>query len=291
MMAMDWVAHWRELVEGREAQADRVRSAAGIKTGGGYWDQRAAGFREGVQQRGGETAEVLGIISPLLTSSSTALDVGAGVGRYTIPLAQQVARVTAVEPSAGMRGYLEEDARATGLTNVTVVPATWEAARVEPCDIVLCSHVVYFITDIRAFLEKVRSNARGYVFMAIRTNQRDAALRELWEIVHKEARVPEPGLMDLYPTLRQVLGVTANVQVVTYGGGRNPLGRFDSIEDAMPEVRRQLLVAEGSPSEATALSYLRERMVQEEGKWGLPSATVANAVVWWDNRAGSRNVV
>ena len=278
------------MVEGREAQAERVRSAAGINAGGGYWDQRAAGFREGVQQRGGETAEVLGIISPFLTSSSTVLDVGAGVGRYTIPLAKQAARVTAVEPSTGMRGYLEEDARTAGLTNVTVVLSAWEAANVEPCDIVLCSHVVYFISGIRAFLEKVRDNARGQVFMAIRTNQRDAALRELWEIVHKEPRVPEPGLMDLYPTLRQVLGVTANVQVVTYGGGRNPLGRFDSVEDAMPEVRRQLLLAEGSPSESAALVYLRERMVQEDGKWVLPSMTVANAVVWWDNRSGSRNL-
>ena len=213
------------------------------------------------------------------------------MGRYTIPLAHRVGQVIAVEPSAGMRGFLEEDAKAAGLGNVAVVGSTWEDAHVEPCDVVLCSHVVYFIANIRAFLEKVHAHAKGHVFMAIRTNQRDAVLRELFERVHKEPRVPEPGLMDLYPTLHQVLGVTANVQVVTYGAGRNPLGAFDAVEDAMPEVRRQLLLAEGSAEEGIAREYLRERMVRVDGKLVLQGPGVANAVVWWDNRAGSTNLV
>lgn len=288
---IDWVAHWKDLVEGREAQAERVRQRQGIQTGGGYWDQRASGFREGVQARTGETEEVLGIIEPYLTAETTVLDVGAGVGRYAVPLAQRVKSVIAVEPSGGMRRYLDEDAKAAGLTNIAVVPATWDQASVEPSDVVLCSHVVYFVANIKGFLEKVRDACQGHCFMAVRTNQRDAQLRVLWELIHKEPRVPEPGLMDLYNTLYQVLGVTANVQIVTYGSGRNALGSFDSPEDALPEVRRQLLLTEGSDEEKQALAYLKDRMVAQEGKWVLPGPGVSNAVVWWDNRAGSRNFV
>lgn len=288
---VDWVGHWKELVEGREAQAERVRQRQGIQAGGGYWDQRAAGFREGVQGRSGETDEVMAIIGPHLTPEITVLDVGAGVGRYAIPLARRVKRVIAVEPSGGMRRFLEEDAKAAGVTNVAVVPAAWEQASVEPCDVVLCSHVVYFIANIKGFLEKVRDACRGHCFMAVRTNPRDAQLRVLWELIHKEPRVPEPGLMDLYNVLYQVLGVTANVQIATYGSGRNALGSFSSVEDALPEVRRQVLIAEGSAEEAETLAYLKERMVSQDGKWMLPGAGVSNAVVWWDNRAGSRNFV
>lgn len=288
---IDWVAHWKELVEGREAQAERVRQGQGIEAGGGYWDQRAAGFREGVQARSGETEEVLGVIAPFLTPESTVLDVGAGVGRYTVPLAQRVKRVIAVEPSGGMRRYLEQDAKAAGATNIVVVPATWEQASVDPCDVVLCSHVVYFIANIKGFLEKVPDTCRGHCVMAVRTNQRDAQLRVLWELIHKEPRVPEPGLMDLYNALYQVLGVTANVQIVTYGSGRNALGSFESPEEALPEVCRQVLIAEGSDEEEQALAYLKERMVVQDGKWVLPGPGVSNAVVWWDNRVGSRNFV
>jgi hypothetical protein len=177
------------------------------------------------------------------------------------------------------------------VTNIAVVPATWEQASVDPCDVVLCSHVVYFIANIKGFLEKVRDASRGHCFMAVRPNQRDAPLRVLWELIRKEPRVPEPGLMDLYNALYQVLGVTANVQIVTYGSGRNALGSFDSPEEALPEVRRQLLLAEGSDEEEQALAYLKERMVVLDGKWVLPGPGVSNAVVWWDNQAGSRNLV
>ncbi len=285
----DWTAYWREMVEGREAQAARLRARLGPAPAN-YWDQRAAGFREGVQRRGGETAEVLDLILARCAPESTVLDVGAGVGRYALPLARSVRRVVAVEPSAGMRGFLEEDIRAGGIKNVSVVPATWLEAEVEPADVVLCSHVVYFMPDIRAFLEKVDRTARSYVFMAVRTAQRDATLRELWGLVHAEPRVPEPGLMDLYNTLYQVLGVCANVQLVTYGSGSNPLGAFDSVEDALPEVRRQLLIGEGSREEQTARSYLQQHMVRQDGKLVLPSPPIANAIVWWDNRPGSRNL-
>lgn len=288
---IDWVRRWRELVEGREAQAERARGGQVMRTAGGYWDQRAAGFRQGVAGRTGETDEVLAVMERFLTPDTTVLDVGAGVGRYAVPLTQRVKQVTAVEPSSGMREFMSQDAAAAGVKNLEVVAESWEDATVQPVDVVLCSHVVYFIADIRAFLDKVAAHARGYVFMAIRTNQRDAALRELWGLVHQEPRVPEPGLMDLYPALHQVLGVCANVQVVTYGGGRNPLGAFDSVEDALPEVRRQVLIDEGSSEERAALDYLRERMVRDDRKLVLPGPSVSNAVVWWDNRVGSKNLV
>lgn len=155
---VDWVQRWRELVEGREAQAERIRhreqpfdGAQGTR-GGGYWDQRAAGFRQGVAGRSGETEEVLAVMAPFLTPDTTVLDVGAGVGRYAVPLAQLVKQVTAVEPSSGMREFMSQDAAAAGLKNLEVVAASWEDATVQPVEVVLCSHVVYFITDIRVFL-------------------------------------------------------------------------------------------------------------------------------------------
>ncbi len=71
----------------------------------------------------------------------------------------------------------------------------------------------------------------------------------------------------------------------------SPMGLFNSAEDAMVELRRLLVLKEGSPKERMALDYLRERMVQVDGRYTLPGPAVGNAMVWWDNRPGSGNFV
>ncbi len=70
--------------------------------------------------------------SPCSTSSrrsarpdSTWLDIGAGAGRYTLPLALRVRQVIAVEPSAGMRRALRTGLDEHGIDNVRVVPGFW----------------------------------------------------------------------------------------------------------------------------------------------------------------------
>lgn len=45
---------------------------------------------------------------PQLQPTDTVLDIGAGTGRHAVFLASQVAQIIAVEPSASMRGHLEQ---------------------------------------------------------------------------------------------------------------------------------------------------------------------------------------
>ena len=46
------------------------------------------------------------------------LDVGAGGGRYALPLALAVREVVAIDPSPSMLGALSEDAAADGIENI-----------------------------------------------------------------------------------------------------------------------------------------------------------------------------
>ena len=286
---IDWVARWRQLVQGRQGQTQRIRRRQG-NAAGSSWDLQAGGFRDGLKQRKAETRQVLEIIQASCTPQSTVLDIGAGVGRYAIPLAGRVRQVFAVEPSEIMGRFLLEDAEAEGVTNLTVIPNSWEKAEVEPCDLVLCSHVLYFLPDIHSFLQWVQRHASAFCFVVVRKAPRDPGLRALWQLVHQEPRLPEPGLLELYHSLHQVLGICANVQVLS-GTVGSPLELFNSEEDAMVELRRLLVLKEGSPKERMALDYLRERMVQVDGRYTLPGPAVGNAMVWWDNRPGSGNFV
>jgi tRNA/tmRNA/rRNA uracil-C5-methylase (TrmA/RlmC/RlmD family) len=62
------------------------------------------------------------------------VDVGAGAGRFVIPLARRVRQIVAVEPSEAMRTALARDVQPAGLTNVQVVPQRWdEVSHVRAC--------------------------------------------------------------------------------------------------------------------------------------------------------------
>ena len=287
---MDWVQHWRQLVESREAQAQRLREQAGL-TALNYWDQRAGGLRRNVQQGAAEGDRFLDLVVAHLTPESTVLDVGAGVGRYALPLAKQVRQVVAVEPSRGMRSFLAEDAATQGITNLEVVSSPWEEAQAPPCDIVLCSHVVYSILDIRSFVEKLHRHAVAHCFIAIRTSPRDGQLRDLWKAIHGDERVPEPGFIELYNVLYQSLGVCANVEVISFRGSGNPLGTFETPDEAAAQLRDLLYVAEGTSQEAALRDYMSEHMVEREGRLTLPGPRVGAAVLWWGNQTESWNLV
>src|SRR5829696_17026 len=53
------------------------------------------------------------------------LDIGAGAGRYALPLALHVAEVIAVEPSVSMRNALRTGKSEHGLENLRLVGAAW----------------------------------------------------------------------------------------------------------------------------------------------------------------------
>ena len=87
------------------------------------------------------------------------LDVGAGGGRYALPLALAVREVVAIDPSPSMLAALVEDAAAAGIENVRVIKARWPM----PSDprpsatSALMAHVGYDIAEIGPFLDAARS--------------------------------------------------------------------------------------------------------------------------------------
>ena len=82
-----------------------------------------------------------------------------------------------------------------------------------------------------------RWHARAFCFAVARKAPRGPGLRELWQLVHQEPRLPVPGLLELYRSMYQVLGVCANVLVLS-GTAGSSLGLFNSADDARVEFAR-----------------------------------------------------
>src|SRR3954470_24119758 len=114
---VDWAERWRRLVQARQG-SDAPASAGG----GNRWDQRAERFARMTQNLDPRADLFASTLIEAVRPTDSVLDVGAGAGRYTMPIAPHVARVTAVEPSGGMRAQLEQQLAARGYANVTVVP-------------------------------------------------------------------------------------------------------------------------------------------------------------------------
>lgn len=270
---IDYAARWRALVAGRDEQR-----GAGYRDGDAErdpWRSRADRFAT-YSERLPDDDYLFARLRAEVRPEDTILDVGAGAGRYTVPLARLARRVVAVEPSPAMLGHLGARIAAAGVDNVAVVGAAWPDAEVEPADVVLCSHVVYGVREIAPFMRALDAHTRRICLIAIRVNQHPG-IAELSAALKGEAHLRQPELIDLYPLLAD-LGIVADVQSFPATGSFH----FADPEAALAHYRDRLRVAPGSTDEATLRTVINERLVQEpDGRWRWPGILPRNAIVSW----------
>src|SRR5215467_8630019 len=128
--SMSALEAWKQRVTAHREQSHRMRSALGV-TGQDRWEPFSAFFKADPHRT--DDSEV-NRLAQEVTPSATLLDVGAGAGRFALPLALRCKQVTAVEPSPSMRETLYHLAAEAGITNVTVMAHRWEDVEVEPVD-------------------------------------------------------------------------------------------------------------------------------------------------------------
>lgn len=275
---IDYLARWSKLIEARTDQGRRLdqQHARPDEWAGA----RAARFQAAVG-RAAEDDPLLEHLSPRLRPTDTVLDVGAGPGRHVIPLARRVARVIAVEPSTAMRAQLREAIARERLSNVEIIEARWPVSTVDPADVVICSHVVYGVAEIERFVRALGTAARRHVAIVLRYGQREGPLLDLFARVWGERRGLAPTCVDLVGVLAQ-LGIYANLTVAPMGAGSGRATRFPSFEDAVAQVRADLLNPVSPEAEAIIRADLASRLVAIDGEFELPRPTGYAGILWWD---------
>ena len=168
MIPTDWADLWRDLAS-RDVQASDEGAAQMVER----W--------RGVARKldGGDTQDsdpLLDHVLARLTPEMTVLDVGAGIGRWALPITRRVRRVTAVEPLLGMRQVLVERATAQGVANLDVLDAPWLTAQVPPHDAVVAAHATYTTTDLLGFVRKMEACARRSCYLAFRVPAHDGII-------------------------------------------------------------------------------------------------------------------
>jgi 2-polyprenyl-3-methyl-5-hydroxy-6-metoxy-1,4-benzoquinol methylase len=268
---------WQELVERRRRQMDDAYASIG-RNSKDYWALRV-GRASGLRRRAADDDRLLQMLLACASQTTTVLDVGAGAGRYTRALASHVARVTAVEPDAAMAGLLERAIAEEELGNVDLIRAAWQDAEVEPCDVVLCTHVLYPIAEPVSFVRKLDAHARRACFLALReTAPEPEPLSRLWRHYHGEPRFLQPGFLEAYNLLHE-LGIYANVRILRVTGS---MWSFEDLDQAVATVHEHLILPEGAEIDAHLRRELEQSLVRD-GEWlTLPMQPPPSAILWWE---------
>jgi SAM-dependent methyltransferase len=267
------------MVIAQQAQSDRLREQSAPR------DRKFAppsveSFR--ADRERADDARVLDALSALVASDGTFVDVGAGAGRFAIPLARRVARVIAVEPSETMRTALESDAQRSGIRNIEVVASRWEEAVRVSGDVVISAHVVYPLLDIEPFVRKLDAAARSHVVIVVFERTPLSWLADFWPRVQGEARLPAPHLPQVVDVVAELGFGPASVELIE-------VEPFDlgPPDIARQKLRRRLYVAPGSPADERLAAAMQE-LLDERGGLLVPRVQVpirVGLVQWSPNRA------
>ncbi|MBX3015065.1 MAG: class I SAM-dependent methyltransferase [Caldilineaceae bacterium] len=177
-----------------------------------YWADHATGYDEDSRTPGNYEG-TLAAIQALVRPTDTLLDVGAGAGRFALPLAHAARHVTALDHARPMLALLQQKVLQQRLANVTTVEAAWETATVAPHDVVLAAWSLYRLPDLLAGMQKLIAVTRRTLIIvagAGHSIRHDPHLRRFWPQADRD---DTPMHIYYYGVLWQA-GVHPELQIV-----------------------------------------------------------------------------
>ncbi len=256
---------WAARVEANREQVERIRE---VPDGADFYAPVNSLFRADPTRT---DDPVLDALMRLVRPGETWLDVGAGAGRFALPIARALdpsgGSVIALDVSPSMLETLREIADDYAIENVRTIEGRWppagRAASDVEADVVLIAHVAYDIEAIGPFVDAMEAAARRLCVAVLMERQPSSIADVCWPPVHGEARVPLPALPEFVALLR-ARGRRVQVTMLE----REPR-RFERRDELVGFLRRQLWIADGGEKERRFLDALETLIVEEDGRFGV----------------------
>jgi SAM-dependent methyltransferase len=197
-----------------------------------------------------------------LPQGGAVLDVGAGGGAASLPLAPVAGRLVAVDESAAMVASFLDAAGQRGVA-AEGVEGSWPevAGRVGPADVVVCHHVLYNVADLAPFVRALTGHARRRVVAELTERHPLVGLAPLWRRFHGLERPTGPGAGDAVAAL-----AAAGLEVDRQDWEHQDQFGFDDFDELVAFTRRRLcLPADRDPEVGQAL--LEQGTHRVDGVW------------------------
>jgi SAM-dependent methyltransferase len=233
-----------------------------------YWSKEAEVLNENFIHWAKLTEKQL-MQLPLFTES-TVLDVGAGTGRITLPVAKRVRHVTALEPSKKMLTALRDNAREQQIFNIQCINTTLELLEINcSYDLVVASFSL-FMFDIKSALLKMNSLASKGVFLFLSASPWVDA--DLQKALYGNVS-PWSDFVFVYNILHDA-GIVANVEVSDYELKQG----FTDLDDATLKYSKIWRIP--IDKQNSLREYLRLNLVENDKKLWY-NCKRKMATIWW----------
>ena len=271
-------AWWGARVRANREQVDLVRE---VPDGTDFYAPVNSLFRADPTRR---DDPLLDQLLDLVLPGDTWLDVGAGAGRFALPIARALddsgGEVIALDASPSMLEGLREIAEDYAIENVRTIEARWPpeggAARGLSADVALIAHVGYDIEDIGAFLDAFEAAADRLCVAVLMERVPASAADPFWPPVHGMERVALPALPDALELL-DARGRRPSVTRLALEPRR-----FESREVLAGFVRRQLWIDPAGEKETRFQAAVDDLAVEDDGGWTIRGRgeTTVGVVTW-----------
>lgn len=261
---IDWAGMWH-----RQMDAATFRGQ-----GAAFWDNWVRSL-PAKAEHSGYVGELMSRLR--LSQGYSVLDVGAGTGALSIPIARRVARVTALDQSPAMLVKIMDDARNAGLSNIVTLHLDWNKAKVGEDfprhDVVLVSRSLPTGENIADSLRSIDAAAEHLCYVTWKANGYDELEAELSTLLGI-AYVPFPDYAVIYNLLLS-LGIHANVELFKTNGRR----RYASIEEAYVQIVRSQPIDGALKNKI--MDFLYRRLEHKNGGYYQQKNSLW-ALIWWD---------
>jgi SAM-dependent methyltransferase len=268
-----WRDRWKEqrlaLLETRKSE------------GTSFWNDKKAVknhfIRELNEWRDHAEARIAGM---LIRDGSRVLDIGAGTGTLSVPLAAHGCDVTAVEPSPAMGEILKEYQQEQKTREITLIPKRWEDVTLgelgEPFDAVIASYSL-MVTDIGDAITKMHRSCKGtaHIFWFLTQPLWAQVNAGVWKQLHGTEFCGEPTADIMWPALYE-MGIYANLIVEP---GCDPM-IYPSIEDAVKEFHGRMNCTTAS-QDAILRDYFTRTLAKSD-KGYYVNGRALGAHIWWN---------
>lgn len=235
--------------------------------------------RRGERSIGRERAPTTARALDALGEGGTVLDVGAGGGATSLPLAERCTHLTAVDAGSEMLAAVAETAARVGVP-IDVIEGTWPGieSSVPVADVVVCGHVTYNVHDLGSFVRALDQHARRRVVIELTERHPLSWMNDLWLRFHDLTRPDRPTADDAIALVRsEGYEVSSEDRVDSEdvaGSG------FERREDAVALVRRRLCLPADRDDEIG--EALGSRLTEHDGLWRAGPRDQRVVTMWWD---------